>query len=102
VVARAESGQIEVVADAGERSDRVCWELVEQIRWVAELLGQPASDLEVELRNVLTGDVAVHVLDLRLELGAVHERAGVELGQGFSVRDGVHAPTVTARRRVTP
>lgn len=37
---------------------------VEELAGVSEVLGQPPAHLEVELRALLTGDVAVHGLDL--------------------------------------
>ena len=46
---------------------------VEELAGVSEVLGQPPAHLEVKLRVLLTGDVAVHVLDLRLQALAVYE-----------------------------
>ena len=67
--------------DSGERRQRLGGDRVQELAGVAEVLGQAAPDLEVELGMLSAGDVAVHVLDRRLQALAVHERARVELGK---------------------
>jgi hypothetical protein len=71
-----------VVADAGERRQRLAGDRVEQVGRVADARGDLAADLEVELGLLLTGDLAVHLLDLRLEFLLVDQGARVGLGQG--------------------
>ena len=93
-LARLQRREVEVVADAGEGGERLGRDGVQQLGLVAEVLGQAAPDLEVQL-GVAAGDVAVHVLDGRLEPLAVHQRARVELGQRLRLCHLVHETTVT-------
>ena len=66
-LAGSERGEVEVMADAGERRQRLGGDRVQERGRVAEALGQAPPDLEVELRRLPAGHVAVHVLDLRLQ-----------------------------------
>ena len=61
------------MADARERRHRLGGDRVQQLREVAEPLGQLAPHLEMQLGGLLARDVPVHVLDLVLEARAVHE-----------------------------
>ena len=62
---------------------------VEQPGRIAEVLGQLAADLEVQVGVLVARDVAVHGLDLGLEALAVDERAGIKR---------FHARQLTGRR----
>jgi hypothetical protein len=84
--AGGERGQVEVVADAGERRQRLGRDRVEQLAGVAQVLGHGAPDLEVELGLLLAGDLPVHLHDLRLELVGVDQRACVSLRQRLGAR----------------
>jgi hypothetical protein len=78
-----ERGEVEVMPHSRERRQRLGWDRVQELAGVAEVLGQVPSHLEVELRLLPAGDVAVHVLDLRRQSLAVYERASVELRQSL-------------------
>ncbi len=84
-LARPQRGEVEVMADAGEGGERLGRDRVEERGGVAEVRGELAAHLEMELGIVPPGDVAVHVLDRRLEQLAVHERARIELRQGLGL-----------------
>jgi hypothetical protein len=53
--------------DSGEGGQGRGGNRVEEFARVYEVLGQPPAHLEVKLRLLLAGHVAVHVLDLRLQ-----------------------------------
>ena len=78
--------EVEVRPDAGERGERLLRDRVEELGRVAEVLGDTPPDLEVELLVLAARNGAVHLLDLGFEPLGVHERARVELGQGFGER----------------
>jgi hypothetical protein len=60
IVPRLDRGQVEEVADPGERIDRGAGDRVEVGRPVAEPLGQRAAGLEVELAVRFERDLLVH------------------------------------------
>ena len=74
-LARTELGEVEEVADPCERLDRRGGNLVEIRRWVAEPLGELTPHLEVEGAVRVFGHLAVHLLDLHLQLVGI-ERCG--------------------------
>jgi len=76
-----------VVADAREGVDRLRRDPVQDVTRVAEPLGENATGLEMKLGVLLVGDLAVHLLDLGLELGGLYECGGVELRQ---ILGGLH------------
>jgi hypothetical protein len=53
--------------DSGEGGQGRGGNRVEEFARVSEVLGQPPAHLEVKLRLLPAGHVAVHVLDLRLQ-----------------------------------
>src|SRR5262249_39070048 len=71
-LALGESGEAEEVPAPGERLDRAVGDPVEDFAGISEPLRQRAAHLEVVLALGLLGDMAVHVLDLGLELPAVN------------------------------
>ena len=78
-----ERGEVEVMPHSREGRQGLGGDRVQKVVGVPEVLGQTPPHLEVELGLLLAGHVAVHVLDLRLESLAVHERARIELRQGL-------------------
>jgi hypothetical protein len=84
-VPRPQFGQVEVVADAGERGQCQVRDPVQQRLGVAEPQREAAADLEVPRRDGIARDVPVHVLHPALELVAVHERRRVDLGAAHRV-----------------
>jgi len=66
-LARFQIGKIKIIADAGERLDRLSGDAVEIGRCITEALGHGAAHLEVELAVRLFGDAAIHRLDLGFE-----------------------------------
>jgi hypothetical protein len=62
-----EACEVEEVADARERLDRVSRDRLEVVRLVAGAQGHLLAELEVELAVWVFGHVPVHVLDLGLE-----------------------------------
>jgi len=62
----SKTGEVEEVADSGERLDRVLGNTGQQVDGVAQPLGQGASYLEVVIPVRMAGHMAVHVPDLRL------------------------------------
>ena len=67
-LALGELGEIEEVADPRERLARPVGDAIEDVGRIPEMLGQRAAQLEVVLALRLLCHVAIHVLDLRLEL----------------------------------
>src|SRR5262249_16051532 len=72
----------ERTADACEGRDGLGGDAVEQRRGIAELLGQRATDREVQAVAVAVRNPPVHVRDGRIEALRADERAGVELREG--------------------
>ena len=70
-LALGELGEIEEVADPRERLARPVGDAIEDVGRIPEMLGQRATQLEVVLALRLLCNVAIHVLDLRLELVGV-------------------------------
>ena len=62
---------MKIVANAGERIDRLPRDLVEIRHPVAEALGQRAPHLEVISAVRSFGDIAVHCLDLGFEFAGI-------------------------------
>ena len=80
-VSGCERGEVEVVADAGERRQGLGGDRVEELAWVAKSQRELPPDREVELCFLLPRYLAIHVLHLRLEHLTVDEGAGVRLRQ---------------------
>ena len=70
-LAGLDGGEVEEVADAGERVDGWGGDAVEVGGRVAQALGERAAGLEVEPALGLECDLLVHALDALLELGRV-------------------------------
>jgi hypothetical protein len=80
-VSGCERGEVEVVADAGERRQGLGGYRVEELVWVAKSQRELPPDRKVELCFLLPRYLAIHVLHLRLEDLTVDEGAGVRLWQ---------------------
>jgi hypothetical protein len=70
--ALAELGEIEEVADPGKRLDSTLGNSAQHVAGVAEPLRKRPPQLEVVVTPRLLGHVAIHVLDLGLELLSVN------------------------------
>ena len=70
-----------MIADACKRCEGLGWDGIEQLARIADPQGERPADFEVELSLLFAGDLAVHVLDLRLEHVAVDELARIRLRQ---------------------
>ena len=66
-------GQVEQVADAGERRERVGRDGVEPVGGIAEPLGERAAGLEVEVAAGFAGDRAIHLAHVVAQLRRVDD-----------------------------
>jgi hypothetical protein len=73
-----EIGKMEIVADTGERLDRLFRDAIQIGRCVAKALGHGSTHLEMELAMRVFRDASVHRLDLGLEFLRI-ERDGAAM-----------------------
>ena len=81
-----------MIADTGERGQRLGGNPVEDLGRIAKVLGERPADLEVKLGRLLARDLPIHLLDRRLELIDVNQPAGVGLRQILGLRHLVSGP----------
>jgi hypothetical protein len=91
-----------VVADTGERRQRLGGDRVEEVGWVSEAKRELPPDREVELSFLFSRDLAIHVLHLRLEHFSVDKGARVCLWQRCRQRHFVLGDRISAHVDLRP